>query len=271
MQGRRAMVLGVFALGLGLGSCRAIVEADEGDDLVGGRGGAAMGRAGSGGTVGVAGSMATGPVDGAGGAQVAHLGCEINLLELELGEDESWVGGDPALVEDNPCGLQGRFEGRGDGVACPLVEPRPCQAGACYIEVASTTEPLEQPFSCALVFNLNESGGLPYVASPYQGAASGFRFAVSGDFQSQLRVGYTSAAELPLEEAPVWVDEADLSLLAGPGTYTLMFSDVSCPAISSRSCLPLQGAPYALVFRLVGTRLMAGESVVVSEVTALEW
>ncbi len=215
----------------------------------GGRPPSSGGSLGKGGmTQGGGGQPASGG-NGVGGKTVTTVDCGSDLLSGELGEDKNWIGGDPELVEDNPCGVQGAISVDGDdglSSCTPANGTSPCTLDGsgrvrCCVSGATVIDPEYRAWGCGLHIQLNapaEDGPL----LPYAGPADGFLFELTGTTSGQeVRVGYDASTGGDVACAPFLGGEDGLSgspvdLLSGSFSTTMAFTDVNCPSGSDCGC-----------------------------------
>jgi hypothetical protein len=244
-----------------------------------GSGGAAVGGSGMGGVSGDGGAVVGGDT-GAGGS-VTSDGCGVNLLPSALGTSSNYVGGDPTLSTDNPCGLQGAFYAFGDvdydgppssARSCTLPDPLDCRDGGCTISGATLVDSTYTAWGCGIGLVLNDSGDGAKL--PYSGPTKGFRVTIGGSFTQEVRVYYTYhdgslAGTQGHDTAPFLGGKNGESPIHEPGTYTVMFDDVSCPDWESASGCQVTTAPYDIKIHIVGAESAAPFTLTVSELTPL--
>jgi hypothetical protein len=97
---------------------------------------------------------------------------------------------------------------------------------------------------------LNSSGGASATKSAYAGAAKGFKITLTGTVATgqKIRIMYASTATPPAGTSPY-------KEVTGVGTYSVLFSDVSCPswATTAAQCPPLSGsAAYSIQVQIAG-------------------
>ncbi len=275
---KRMIELGSLALGAILMVSFAGCD-DSSSDSDNTGGGTGVGPGQGGGTLVAAGGgtgLATGQggaAPGQGGGTGTNVGtpCGTNILAGELGAEGNWVGGDPASTEDNACGVQGALYAYGDGTSCTLpANNNPCSGGVCTISGATVQDTDWSAWGCGIGLSLNDSGGSPSVKSPYAGNANGFQVTIGGSFVQELRVSYTSSADTTGQVSPFVGGTNQGSTIAGPGTYTVLFSDVSCPPSTWGTCNPLTTTPYDLQFQICGggpTGTVASYTLSITDIT----
>ena len=98
--------------------------------------------------------------------------------------------------------------------------------------------------------DLNLSGGTSASKSPYTGAAKGFTVTVTGTVTAgqKIRIFYTSTATPPAGGTAPYKE------FTGVGTYSVLFSDVTCPSwAEAAQCTLVSGSgAYSLQVQIVG-------------------
>ncbi len=208
---------------------------------------------GGGGTAGTSSADAGSAGSASYGGDVNMDGCNANLLDGDLGEDGNVVGGDPERTDDNPCGVEGRFYTYGDGSSCTVpADGLPCVDGVCTIAGTTLVDDLLVPWGCGIGLSLNDPDNDISTKSHYAGSANGFRITIVGEFNQELRVSYTTTSILTGLISPFVGGSSGTSTIPGPGTYTVLFSDVSCPPSTWGDCDELYDYPYDLHIQIVG-------------------
>ncbi len=134
------------------------------------------------------------------------------------------MGGDPATADDDPWGFQGAWYLYGDQSACVAPEGNPCTAKGCCLSWATVVDSMYESWGCGIGLELHSTGGDDPIRRAYSGPARGFQITITGSSTpNPIRVAYTQRADLEGVVSP-FVE------LDGPGTYTVSFSDVTCPS-----------------------------------------
>jgi len=263
----RFVGLGLFAAGslvmFGLAACSSSSSDDGGT----GGGGGYVSVGGGGGLTGVGG--------GGGLAGATSATCGSNLLAGDLGATGNWVGGDATDPSDNPCGIQGAFYAYGDGTSCTMpADNNPCSAGQCCITGATVVDSTYTAWGCGMGLSLNDSGGNPSVKSPYApgttGTATGFRVTLSGNSPAEVRISYTQVADTTGVVSPFRNGSTGASDVTVPGTYDVMFTDVSCPTwATTQGCTPGGSNPYDFQVGVAGGSVAGAFNVCITELTPL--
>jgi hypothetical protein len=171
-------------------------------------------------------------------------------MTVREGTDNNWVATAPAT-----CGVQGALYAYSDGSTCTSPSPitaSACSAGAtgCCISGTTVVDTTYAKWGCGLGMDLAASGGTSSTKGAYAGPAKGFKITISGTVATgqKLRIMYGSAATDPSGGTSPY-KEVD-----GPGTYSVLFSDATCPAwATSSQCTPVSGtAAYSLKVQVVG-------------------
>jgi hypothetical protein len=221
-----------------------------------GNGGAATGGAvtGNGGatTVGNGGATTVGnggatTVGNGGGSSVAQT-CTTDLMTLRIGTTNDWIPNSTG----NSCGVQGAIFGYSDGSSCTIPATGICTAGAtgtCCISGTTVVDATSAKWGCGIGMDLNSSGGTVATKGTYSGTAKGFKFTLTGTFPTgaTLRIMYAATTTVqttdPFKEIP-----------AAAGTYTVLFSEVTCPTTwgATATCTAASATPYQFKVQLVG-------------------
>ena len=235
---------------------------------MGGTAGSVSGAAGAG---AVAGELGKGGDAGAAGEVSTTLSCADNLLSGDLGGAGNWVGGDPTDLTDNPCGVQGHIYSFGDGISCALpTDDNLCSNGQCCLTGATIVDVTSYAWGCGIGLALNEGNETPPVQASYSGQARGFRIQLTGSVPAEVRVSYTQVPDPRSALSPFVNGESGASNLSVPGTYDVMFDDVSCPTWGIASgCTPPMENPYALEVQVAGGSVAASFSICITEITPL--
>jgi len=267
----RFVGLGFFAVGslmmFGLAACSSSSSDDGGT----GGGGGYVPTGGGGGLTGLGGGG--GLTNMGGGTGTAT--CGSNLLAGDLGTTGNWVGGDAADTSDNPCGIQGAFYAYGDGSSCTLPpDNNPCSAGKCCINGATVVDSTYAAWGCGMGLSLNDSGGNPSVKSPYapgvDGTVTGFRIKLEGTSPAEVRISYTQVADTTGVVSPFANGSTGTSNITVPGTYDVLFTDVSCPTWgTTQGCTAGGPNPYDVQVGVAGGNVAGDFNVCITELTPL--
>lgn len=283
MAMKRSLELGSFALAAAL--IFGFVACDDSSDDNGGQ--AYGGATAAGGVVGVGGLPETGVGGSTAGA--GNPDCNTNLLAVGLGTSTNYIGGDPLLATDNPCGVQGALYAYGDsdkdasgavipGTAksCTVPDPIDCTAGGCTIAGTTQVDSTYAAWGCGIGLVLNDDG--TGKKSPFAGAAKGFRVTLGGTGTGQeVRVAYTyhdgSLTDAANDVAPFWggadgKSTIKLAAAGGSTTYTIMFDDVTCPPDGwKKTGCTVSVAPFDLQFQVCGGTVAGAYTFTVSDIT----
>jgi len=274
---KRMIELGSLALGaILMVSFAGCDDSSSDNDNTGGGTGVVPGQGGgtlvaAGGGTGLAtGQGGAAPGQGGGTGTTVGAPCGTNVLSTPLGDQGNWVGGDPTSTEDNVCGVQGALYAYGDGTSCTLpANNNPCSGGVCTISGNTIVDSTFAAWGCGIGLSLNDSGGSPSVKRPYVGNANGFRVTIEGNYAQELRISYTSGADTEGMISPFAGGSAQASTIAGPGTYTVLFSDVSCPPSNWGTCNPLAGMPYDIQFQICGGSTAGSYTLSITDITPI--
>jgi hypothetical protein len=216
-----------------------------------------------------------------------------NLIAVAAeSETKVWIGGDPASMDDNPCGVQGsiyvysdtgldrtRFTAD-DTVQSPGADTSgsvidayssPCSGGKCCIQGKTMLYPFDttgKPDYTASVWgggigialNCPGDSGIKYA---YQGPATGFAVTLSGTLNGQaVRIRYTQSTD---------------SSMSGPfkevtklGTVEVPFKSVTCASWDiPAKCSTVGEHPYDLMIEVVGGDVSGDFALCVDSVTPL--
>jgi len=223
----------------------------------------AGGKAGAGGSTGSGGSVSTGGIVGSGGTGAKPSGgsggstvigtaatCTTDLMTLRTGTDNNWIPSTPPS-----CGIQGSLSAYSDGSTCTSPSPitaSACASGTagCCISGTTVIDSTSAKWGCGLVLDLNSSAGTSATKSAYAGAAKGFKITITGTVATGqvIRIMYGSAATDPTGGTAPYKE------VAGLGTYSVLFSDATCPAwATGTKCAVVSGnAAYSLKVQIPG-------------------
>jgi hypothetical protein len=197
-------------------------------------GGSSTSNGGAGGS-----SSSTGPVT-----------CTADLMTLRVGDSNNWIQGVPGS-----CGIQGSFYAYHDGSTCTTPSPisaTACASGSagCCIAGKTVVDATYAKWGCGLGMDLNSSGGTSATKSAYSGPAKGFKITLTGTVATgqKIRIMYSSAATDP-DGGTAPYKEVD-----GAGTYSILFSDATCPAwATGTKCATVSGsAAYSIKLQVSG-------------------
>ncbi len=234
-----------------------------------GSGGKGGGGSASGGTTSAGGSSSAGGTTtsaggtvGAGGASTSTAAggststgtaatCTTDLMTLRNGADNNWIPSTP-----QSCGVQGSVYAYSDGSTCTSPSPitaSACTSGAtggCCISGTTVIDSTSAKWGCGLGLDLNSSAGATPVKSAYAGAAKGFKITITGTVATGqvIRIMYGSAATDPTGGTAPYKE------VAGVGTYSVLFSDATCPTwATGTKCAVVSGsAAYSLKVQIPG-------------------
>jgi hypothetical protein len=171
-------------------------------------------------------------------------------MTLRTGDRYDWVPTTPQT-----CGIQGSIYAYSDGSTCTSPSPitaTACASGAtgCCIEGTTVIDSTYAKWGCGLGMDLNSSGGASATKSAYAGTAKGFKITLAGTVggSQKIRIMYSSAATDPTGGTAPY-KEVD-----GPGTYSVLFSDATCPTwATGGKCSPVSGSgAYSIKVQLSG-------------------
>jgi len=211
----------------------------------GGRGGSGGSGGSSGGSTSAASTTGSGG-SGAGGATSGPPTCTTDLMTLRTGN----------LIALTPpsCSVQGYIYAYGDGRSCTAPSPitaSPCPAGGtgCCISGATAVDSTGARYGCGIGLDLNSMGGAAAKAA-YTGAAKGFKITITGTTVAgqKIRIMYPTTAKPPTGGTAPYKE------VTGVGTYSVLFTDATCPAwATGGKCTPPSGTNiYSLQVQLAG-------------------
>lgn len=256
MAMKRSLELGSFALAAALIFGFVACDDSSGDDTTTATGGApAVGGMSGGGVAGISTGLG-GSTAGAGTAD-----CNTNLLAVGLGDTGNWIGGDPTIATDNPCSIQGALyayndgdkdaDGKpipGTGRSCNPPDPIDCKSGSCTISGATIEDSTYVAWGCGIGLTLADPGD--GTKTPFAGQTTGFQITIEGTFTQEVRIGYTyhngSLDSTGIDKV------APFYSLKKPGTYQVMFKDVTCPDWDTAEGCQVSIAPYDLQIQVCG-------------------
>lgn len=244
-----------------------------------------------GGASGANGGATIGTVASAGASTIAPCGASLDLIAVAASsETGNWFGGDPNSTADDPCGLQGAIyvysddgpdntPGTGDeSIKVPALDPEvadgkarlsPCTGGHCCISGETLVYPvtsLGDPDYSVSVWGggigiaLHDMGDPAVEKRPYSGSVRGFTFTLSGELSGQIiRIAYTQRA---LESVAPFKEYSAL------GTYTVLFTGVTCPNWElDPPCVAPTASPYDVQLQIVGGEVSAPFTLCVESIT----
>ncbi len=239
--------------------------------------GGSAGQSGSGGAAEASGG------NGAAGRIVVPVDCGTNLLDGDLGPNNDWIGQEPALVDDNPCGVQGTISIYGDdGLSgcSPSDGASPCSVDEqgrmrCCVAGYTIVDTSYEAWGCALSVQLNASTQEGPIL-PYAGPAKGFRFELTGTTSGQaIRVGYDQMANPEGTCGPFlggqdgWTGSPVRGLdAAGSFSTEMAFTDVGCPSGNSCGCT-VGHIPYSIAFQVTGAEVAGPFELCLTELVPL--
>jgi hypothetical protein len=194
--------------------------------------------------------MDTGGVTAVGGSTSGPPTCTTDLMTLRSGTSFNWIVTSPPT-----CSVQGSVYAYGDVANGTCTSPSPitasaCTAASCCISGATVIDATSSKWGCGLGMDLNSSGGSSAIKSPYAGAAKGFKVTIAGTVATgqKIRIMYASTA------TPPTAGTAPYKEVDGVGTYSVLFSDATCPAwATGGKCTPVSGSgAYALQVQIPG-------------------
>ena len=221
------------------------------------KGGAAPGVGGAAPATGGA-APATG---GAGPATGVACGADI-IAGRSTDATANWIGGDPAVATDNPCGIQGAIYAYGDttgtlttpalkaGSTTEYASPCAAAPGKCCIAGAtklwSDTSSYKE-WGAGIGISLNDPGadasGAPGVKKAYAGTATKFAVTLSGTFGGQ-------ACRFQLTQSATDTAAPFTQTVCAAGATTVTIAGVTCPTWAT-TCTA-GGKPYDLQIQIVG-------------------
>ncbi len=174
-------------------------------------------------------------------------------FDLELVNVDGWVGGDPAVLADDPLGIQGAWFVTGDEIACVATEGNPCTSDGCTVTGSTVVDPEWQAWGCMIGLELQSSGGEAPVTSPFPGPANCFDLTLAGTTgEATVRVGFMDEVDMGGRVGPY----QDLGPVNGTWSGRICTDDVSCPAFMAEAGLCEAGTgvtnPYVLYAQIVG-------------------
>ena len=183
-----------------------------------------------------------------GGSTSGPPTCTTDLMTLRSGTSFNWIATSPPT-----CSVQGSVYAYGDGSTCTSPSPisaTACTAASCCISGATVLDLTYAKYGCGLGMDLNSSGGTSASKSPYTGAAKGFTVTVTGTVTAgqKIRVMYPSTATPPAGGTAPYKE------FTGVGTYSVLFTDATCPSwATAAQCTPVSGSgAYSLQVQIVG-------------------
>ena len=183
-----------------------------------------------------------------GGSTSGPPTCTTDLMTLRSGTGFNWIATTPPT-----CSVQGPIYAYGDGTTCTSPSPisaTACTATSCCISGATVVDLTYVKYGCGLGMDLNLSGGTSASKSPYAGSAQGFTVTVTGTVTAgqKIRIFYTSTATPPAGGTAPYKE------FTGVGTYSVLFSDVTCPSwAEAAQCTLVSGSgAYSLQVQIVG-------------------
>jgi hypothetical protein len=169
-------------------------------------------------------------------------------MTLRSGTDFNWIPVTPPT-----CSVQGAIYAYGDGTTCTSPSPitaTACTATGCCISGTTKVDTTYAAYGCGIGVDLNSSGGASATKSPYSGSAKGFKVTLTGTTVTgqKIRIMYPSTATPPAGGTAPYKE------VTGVGTYSVLFSDATCPTwATSAQCTPVSGVgAYSLQIQVVG-------------------
>ena len=169
-------------------------------------------------------------------------------MTLRTGTENNWIPTTP-----NSCSVQGAVYAYGDGSTCTSPSPitaTACTTTGCCISGATVLDTTSAKWGCGLGMDLNASAGAASTKSAYAGTAKGFKITIAGTVAAgqKIRIMYASTATPPVGGTAPYVEET------GVGTYSVNFSDVTCPTwATGGKCTPVSGVgAYSLQVQIPG-------------------
>ncbi len=187
-------------------------------------------------------------VEECGGGTCAAPDDGQNLVNVD-----GWVGGDPAVTDDDPSGVQGAFYAFGDGIACSPTDGNPCTAEGCTIEGATVIDPEYLAWGCGMGLQLHASGGDPNVLLPYDGPGDCFELVLRGETgEAPVRLALADRENMDGYLAPF----TEIGPVNGTWQGQLCKWDVACPdwGLDGGLCAEVTGVaqPYQLQLFVIG-------------------
>jgi hypothetical protein len=204
----------------------------------------------SGGTTvtGSGGVTSTGGSTVVGGNTSGPATCTTDLMTLRTQPDYNWIPATPPS-----CSVQGAIYAFGDGSTCTSPSPiygNACTFTGCCISGTTVIDSTGAKWGCGLRLDLNSAAGASATKSPYAGAAIGFKITITGTVATgqKIRIQYPSTATPPAGGTAPYKE------VAGVGTYSVLFSDATCPTWATGSqCTPVSGVgAYSLQVQIAG-------------------
>lgn len=197
-------------------------------------------------TVTGSGGATTTTATGVGGSTVAQT-CTTDLMTLREGTTNDWI----ANTSGKSCGVQGSVFGFGDTTSWVKPTTPICSAGAtgtCCISGTTITDSTYAAYGAGMGLDLNSSGGTTPTKGAYSGSAKGFKFTLTGTFPTgaTMRIMYAPGATVPTQTDPY------KEMPAAAGTYTVLFSEVTCPTWATTGCPAASTTPYQFKVQLNG-------------------
>jgi hypothetical protein len=165
-------------------------------------------------------------------------------MTLRIGTSNDWIPNTTGTT----CGIQGSVFGFGDTTSWVPPAAGICSAASCCIAGTTVTDPTYAKYGAGMGLDLNSSGGAVATKSAYSGTAKGFKFTLTGTFPAGalMRVMYAPGPTVPVQTDPY------KELPAAAGTYTVLFSDVTCPTWATTGCPAPSQTPYQFKIQLNG-------------------
>ena len=183
----------------------------------------------------------------AGGSSTVAQTCTTDLMTLREGTTNDWI----VNTTGKSCGVQGSIFGFGDATSWVPPATPICTAGAtgtCCISGTTVTDATFAKYGAGIGMDMNSSGGTTPVKSAYSGTAKGLKFTLTGTFPTgaTMRVMYAPGATVPAQTDPY------KEMPAAAGTYTVLFSDATCPTWATTGCPAASQTPYQFKIQLNG-------------------
>jgi hypothetical protein len=165
-------------------------------------------------------------------------------MTLRTGTSNDWI----VNTTGNSCGIQGSLFGFGDTTSWVPPAAGICTAASCCISGTTVTDATYAKYGAGMGLDLSSSGGTAPTKGAYSGAAKGFKFTLTGTFPTGalMRVMYAPGATIPVQTDPY------KEMPAAAGTYTVLFSDVTCPTWATTGCPAPSQTPYQFKIQLNG-------------------
>lgn len=194
-------------------------------------------------------NSAGGTTSGAGGStSTGPATCTTDLMTLRSGTDFNWIATNPSA-----CSIQGSIYAYGDGSTCTAPSPisaTACTTASCCISGTTVVDTTYAKYGCGLGLDLNSSGGATATKSRYAGSAKGFKVTIAGTVATgqKIRIMFPSTATPPTGGTAPYKE------FTGVGTYSVLFSDATCPSwATAAQCTPVSGSgAYSLQVQIVG-------------------